>query len=47
MIAAVDVENFSIIKLHEKLGFKIVGKIEGVARKFSKDLSLVLLQLRL
>jgi L-amino acid N-acyltransferase len=47
MIAAVDADNLSSIKLHENLGFKIVGKIESVARKFSKDLTLVLLQLRL
>ncbi len=47
MIAAIDADNLSSIQLHEKLGFKIVGKIENVARKFSKDLTLVFLQLRL
>jgi L-amino acid N-acyltransferase YncA len=47
MIAAVDADNISSVKLHETFGFKIVGSIENVARKFSRDLTLVLLQLRL
>ena len=45
MIAAVDGDNLASIKLHEKFGFKIVGSLENVARKFSRDLTLVLLQL--
>jgi L-amino acid N-acyltransferase YncA len=47
MIAAVDAENLFSIKMHEKFGFKVVGKLENVARKFSRDLSLVLMQLSL
>jgi len=47
LMAAVDADNLSSIKLHEKLGFKVVGRIEKVARKFSRDLTLVLLQLHL
>jgi phosphinothricin acetyltransferase len=47
MIAAIDADNLASIKLHEKFDFKIVGQLENVARKFSRDLSLVLMQLRL
>ena len=47
MIAAIDADNLPSLKLHEKFGFKIVGQMENVARKFSRDLTLVLLQLRL
>lgn len=43
MIAAVDADNLSSIKLHEKFRFKIVGNLENVAQKFSRDLSLVLM----
>lgn len=47
MVAAVDADNLSSVRLHEKLGFKVVGRMDNVARKFSRDLSLVLLQLRI
>jgi L-amino acid N-acyltransferase YncA len=47
MIAAIDADNEPSIRLHEKFGFKVVGKLENVARKFSRDLNLVLMQLSL
>ncbi len=47
MIAAIDADNLPSIKLHEKFGFKIVGNLENVAEKFSRHLSLVLMQLSL
>lgn len=47
LVAAVDADNLSSIKLHEKCGFKTVGKMPNVARKFSRDLTLVLMQLRI
>lgn len=44
MITAVDAENTTSIILHERFGFAKVGELKNVARKFSIDLSLVLLQ---
>lgn len=47
MIAAVDADNTSSVRLHEKFGFVQVGKLENVAKKFSRDLTLILMQLSL
>ena len=47
LVAAIDADNSSSIVLHEKFGFKRVGRLGNIARKFSRDLTLVLLQLRL
>lgn len=44
MIAAVDSENTTSIMLHQKFGFFIAGKLPNVAEKFSRRLSLTLLQ---
>jgi L-amino acid N-acyltransferase YncA len=45
MIAGIDATNTTSIVLHEKFGFKKVGEIPLVARKFSKWLDLILMQL--
>ena len=45
VVAAVDTANLSSISLHEKHGFVKVGEIPEVGMKFSKWLSLTLLQL--
>jgi phosphinothricin acetyltransferase len=47
MIAAVDAQNPASIRLHERLGFQIVGRMPEVGAKFGRWLDLVLLQLRL
>lgn len=47
MIAAVDGANESSLRLHEKLGFTVVGRLPQIAKKFSRWLDLVLLQLQL
>ncbi len=45
MIAGLDASNGASIALHEKFGFKKVGEIPQVAKKFSRWLDLVLMQL--
>ena len=47
LVAAVDADNFSSVQLHQKFGFQIAGEMKNIARKFSRDLTLVLLQLKL
>ena len=47
MIAGVDADNSTSIKLHERLGFAIVGKFHEVGFKFGRWLDLVFLELRL
>jgi L-amino acid N-acyltransferase YncA len=47
MIAAVDGENLSSIRFHERLGFREVARMPEVGAKFGRWLDLVLLELRL
>jgi phosphinothricin acetyltransferase len=44
MIAAVDGENVSSIRFHERLGFRQVASMSEVGAKFGRWLDLVLLQ---
>jgi L-amino acid N-acyltransferase len=45
MIAGIDATNEGSIRLHEKFGFREVGRMPEVAYKFDRWLDLVLLQL--
>ncbi len=45
MIGALDSSNSPSIKLHERFGFKKVGEIPQVAKKFSIPLNLLIMQL--
>lgn len=47
MIGAVDSDNLRSVALHENFGFKKVGELPQVARKFSRWLDLTLMQLNL
>lgn len=47
IVAAIEGGNRPSIRLHEKLGFKQVGKMEEVGIKFGEWLDLVLMQLKL
>jgi phosphinothricin acetyltransferase len=47
MIAGVDADNAASLRLHERLGFTVVGRLPEVARKFDRWLDLVLLERRL
>lgn len=47
MIAGIDASNEGSLRLHERRGFRQVAKIPRVARKFSRWLDLVFMQLRL
>jgi phosphinothricin acetyltransferase len=47
MIAAIDSDNEASIRLHERLGFREVGRLPEVGTKFGRWLDLVLLELRL
>lgn len=47
LVAAVDSDNLPSIQIHKKFGFIETGRMPNVARKFSRDLTLSLLQLRL
>lgn len=47
MVAAVDGENESSVRFHERLGFVEVGRLPELGEKFGRWLDLVLLQLRL
>jgi phosphinothricin acetyltransferase len=47
MVASIDAENVGSIRLHERLGFTVVGRMPEVARKFGRWVDLVLLQRRL
>jgi phosphinothricin acetyltransferase len=44
MIAGVDADNLASLRLHERLGFAVVGRLPQVARKFDRWLDLVLLE---
>jgi L-amino acid N-acyltransferase len=44
IIALITSENLPSIRLHEKLGFRTVGTLERVGRKFDRDLDVTLLQ---
>ena len=47
MVAAIDSENISSIRLHEKLGFVQSAYMQQVGQKFGQWRDLVLLQLNL
>ncbi|KWV54606.1 acetyltransferase [Rhizobium altiplani] len=47
LVACIEAENSGSIKLHEKLGFKTVGKFSEVGQKFGRWLDLLCMQLRL
>lgn len=47
MIAGVDAENAASMALHEKLGFRAVGRLDQVGSKFGRWLDLAFLQLTL
>lgn len=46
IIALITAENTASIKLHEKLGFRFVGTLEQVGRKFDRELDVNLYQWR-
>ncbi|CAG9178786.1 GNAT family N-acetyltransferase [Cupriavidus pinatubonensis] len=47
MVAAIEAQNASSIRLHEKLGFRQVGLLPEVGTKFGKWLDLAFLQIQL
>ncbi|WP_280267781.1 GNAT family N-acetyltransferase [Nocardia wallacei] len=47
VIAAIESANTTSIKLHEKFGFRIVGELPQVGRKFGRWMDLTLMQLTL
>jgi L-amino acid N-acyltransferase len=47
MIAGIDAGNAGSLRLHERLGFTVVGRLPEVARNFDRWLDLVLLERRL
>ncbi|MBN9984103.1 N-acetyltransferase [Rhizobium laguerreae] len=47
MIAGIEAENVASIRLHEKLGFRIVGRFSEVGTKFGRWLDLTCMELRL
>jgi L-amino acid N-acyltransferase len=47
MVAGIDAENHASLRLHEQLGFRPVGRLAQVARKFDRWVDLALLQLEL
>jgi L-amino acid N-acyltransferase YncA len=47
MVAGIDAGNEASLRLHEQLGFKQVGRMPEIARKFDRWVDLVLLQLTL
>ena len=46
MIAGIEAENAASIKLHEKLGFRMVGRFSEVGIKFGRWLDLACMELR-
>lgn len=44
MVAGICAENRPALALHEKLGFQKTAHMQGVGRKFGRDLDLVLMQ---
>ncbi|MGG7536443.1 GNAT family N-acetyltransferase [Rhizobium sp. NLR8a] len=47
MIAGIEADNTASIRLHEKLGFRIVGRFSEVGTKFGRWLDLTCMELRL
>ena len=47
LVAAVDADNLPSIQIHKKFGFVETGRMPNVARKFSRNLTLSLLQLQI
>ncbi|WFU09879.1 GNAT family N-acetyltransferase [Rhizobium sp. CB3090] len=47
MIAAIEAGNTTSIRLHEKLGFRIVGRFSEVGTKFGRWLDLTCMELRI
>jgi L-amino acid N-acyltransferase len=46
MIAGIEAENAASIKLHEKLGFRMVGRFSEVGIKFGRWLDLACMELK-
>ena len=44
LIALVSADNIASLRLHEKLGFRTVGTLERVGRKFDRDIDVAILQ---
>jgi L-amino acid N-acyltransferase YncA len=44
-LAGIDAENHASLRMHEELGFREVGRLPEVARKFERWLDLVLMEL--
>lgn len=47
MVAGIDGENEGSVRFHERFGFREVGRMPGIGRRFGRSLDLVLLQLDL
>lgn len=47
LIAAIEAENIASIRLHESLGFRVVGRFSEVGTKFGRWLDLTCMELRL
>jgi L-amino acid N-acyltransferase len=47
IVAGIEAANEPSLKLHERLGFKVVGRLEQVGTKFGRWLNLVFMQLLL
>ena len=47
MMAGIEAENTASIKLHEKLGFRVVGRFSEVGIKFGRWLDLTCMELKL
>ncbi|TLX12875.1 GNAT family N-acetyltransferase [Rhizobium sp. MHM7A] len=47
MIAGIEADNVASIRLHEKLGFRVVGRFSEVGTKFGRWLDLTCMELRL
>ncbi|CUX27294.1 N-acyltransferase YncA [compost metagenome] len=47
LIAAIEAENIASIRLHESLGFRVVGRFSEVGTKFGRWLDLTCMELKL
>lgn len=47
LIAAIEAENIASIRLHESLGFRVVGRFSEVGSKFGRWLDLTCMELKL
>ena len=47
LIAAIEAENMASIRLHESLGFRVVGQFSEVGTKFGRWLDLTCMELKL